>query len=113
VLAIAALLSVYVSFALLYAANPERLPLEWQNWPRQGWGHALRWTALGALGAAVLLFLRGGEGDATLLIASSGLMTVYTIFILLISVWPKAMWTLAFVSLPAILGLVALGADHG
>jgi hypothetical protein len=112
-LAIAALLSVYVSFALLYAANPERLPLEWQNWPRQGWGHVLRWTALAALGTAALLFLRGGEGDSKLLVASSGLMTVTTIFILLISVWPKAMWALAIVSPPAILGLVALGAGHG
>ncbi len=112
-LAFAALLSVYVSFALLYAANPERLPLEWQNWPRQGWGRALRWAALAALGTAVLLFRRGEEGDARLLVGASGLMAVTTLFILLISVWPKAMWALAFASPPAILGLVALGAGHG
>jgi hypothetical protein len=106
-LELAATLSIYVSFALLYAANPERLPSGWA--PGRGWGAWTRVAALGGVLLAVGLFgASGGEGAASLVVLSA-FMTVTTVFIMLVSLWPRGMWALALLSPPVIVSLVTFG----
>lgn len=107
-LELAAMLSIYVSFTLLYAADPERLPRGWS--PGRRWGVCSRLGALGGVMLASGLFGIGGGGRTALLVMLSAIMAVTTLFILLISLWPKGMWALAWISPPLIVGLVAFGA---
>lgn len=106
-LELAAALSIYVSFALLYAANPERLPPGWV--PGRRWGTSTRVAALGGVLLAGGLFSMS-EGSSAALVVLSALMAVSTVFIMLISLWPRGMWVLALLSPPLIVCLVALGA---
>jgi hypothetical protein len=107
-LEVAATLSIYVSFALLYAADPERLPRGWVA--GRGWGTFSRIAALGGICLAAGLFCMSEGGRAALLVALSAIMAITTVFILLISLWPKGMWGLALLSPPIIVCLLAFGA---
>lgn len=106
-LELAALLSVYTSFALAYAANPTRLPERWLLRPSRAWGYSLRWMALTAVVLAVVLWSRTKHADGGLVLLS-GLMAVTTLFILLISVWPRGMLALGMVAPPIIACLSVL-----
>jgi hypothetical protein len=106
-LQVAAMLSIYVSFALMYAADPERLPRGWS--PGHRWGVLSRLAALGGVLLASGLFARSAGGRTEMLVILSAIMTVTTLFILLLSLWPKGMWALAWISPPLIVGLVAFG----
>jgi hypothetical protein len=107
-LQLAATLSIYVSFALLYSANPERMPLGWA--PGRRWGAFARVAALGGVLLAAGLFGVSEAGRSALLVVLSALMAMTTVFIMLVSLWPKGMLALALVSPPLIAGLVAFGA---
>jgi hypothetical protein len=107
-LELAATLSIYVSFALLYAANPERLPPGWA--PGRRWGASTRVAALGGVLLAVGLFGASEGGGAAALVVLSAFMAVSTVFIMLVSLWPRGMWALALLSPPSIVCLVAFGA---
>ena len=107
-LELAAALSIYVSFALLYAANPERLPAGWA--PGRRWGASTRVAALGGVLLAMGLLAASDAGGAVSLVVLSAFMAVTTVFILLVSLWPIGMWALALLSPPSIVCLVAFGA---
>ena len=104
-LELAATLSIYVSFALLYAADPERLPRGLA--PGQFWGLFARIAALGSVVLATGLFSMSEGGRAALLLILSAVMAITTVFILLVSLWPRGMWALALISPPLIVTLVA------
>ena len=110
-LQVAAALSIYVSFALLYAAEPERLPAGWVSSGR-GWGAFSRAAALAGVLIAAGLFSVSASGRAAFLVISSAVLAVTTVFILLVSLWPRAMLALALISPPLIAGLVAIGGAH-
>lgn len=102
------MLSIYVSFTLLYAANPERLPEGWA--PGRRWGAVTRSAALGGVFVAAGSFGASEWGRAAALVVLSAFMAVTTVFILLVSLWPRGMWALAWLSPPLIAGLLALSA---
>jgi hypothetical protein len=68
-----------------------------------------RLAALGGVLLASGLFARSAGGRTEMLVILSAIMAVTTLFILLLSLWPKGMWALAWISPPLIVGLVAFG----
>jgi hypothetical protein len=111
-LQLAAALSIYVSLALLYAAEPERLPAGWVASGHHRWGAFSRAAALVGVVIAAGLFSVSASGRAAFLVISSAILAVTTVFILLVSLWPRAMLALALISPPLIAGLVAFGGAH-
>jgi hypothetical protein len=102
----ASVLSAYLAFALLHAAEPRRLPRP-SHRPPPGW--AMRLAAMAAYAAAVALWARAESVGAALLVALGSFTLCASLFVLLAPVAPRLVWGLAAACPVAIAALALCG----
>lgn len=108
----AALLALYLAFALLHAAEPRRRP---PSWPARApaWDRRRRIAALACLASGVGLWAHAEDLAAALLVALAALTAFATAVVLLAPVAPRLMWGLAIACAPAAIALSLGGACRG
>jgi hypothetical protein len=108
----AALLALYLAFALLHAAEPRRRP---SSWPAlaPAWDRRFRIAALACLACGTGLWARAEGLAAALLVALSALTAFATAVVLLAPVAPRLVWGLAVACVPAALALTLWGVCRG
>ncbi len=102
---IAALLSLYLAFALAHGADPRRFPARWK--PTRGLLFAMRVAAAGATVAGVVLWARTGGIVEALLVALTALTVAATSFVLLAPLSPRALWSVVL-ACPLLIAALAL-----
>lgn len=104
----AALLSFYLAFALVHAADPRRSRVRGSR-PAPGLSRALRLAAVIQAIAGVALWTRAEGLAAALLVGVSALSTAATVVVLLAPLAPRLVWSVALVCPPAIVALLLAG----
>lgn len=97
----------YLSFALIYAAEPARTPRGLRNLPLSaaGW----RWLALSVFSMSIAPFASSSEFASALLVTLTSLCLAASTFVIVTPLLPRLTWSAAF--LCALLMLAeALGA---